>query len=113
MPDPSLGSLRPPGRSRKGSRPHTRPAARPAGSRPKAGGAHNRHALAGQRFGRLTAVSDTGRRLGGHVVWRCRCVCGGTTEATARNLRSGNTRSCGCLQVEVSSRPNARRGEHA
>jgi hypothetical protein len=55
--------------------------------------------LLGQRFGRLTVWLLTDRRIGGHAVWECRCDCGGTTEATTHNLRSGNTMSCGCVQL--------------
>ena len=55
--------------------------------------------LTGQRFGRLTVVVDLGRRNGG-VIWRCICSCGKLTEVVASSLRSGNTKSCGCLPRE-------------
>lgn len=65
--------------------------------------------LAGQAFGRLTVVEDSGRRLkGGAVVWRCACSCGGEAYVITANLRSGNTTSCGCLQVERSRAANRR-----
>ena len=71
--------------------------------------AWNRRRLAGARFGRLTAVADTGRRASnGAVVWRCRCDCGGVVEVISTNLGKG-TRSCGCLRHEISSVPNGRR----
>lgn len=56
--------------------------------------------LTGKRFGRLTALSPTPRRMdGGSVVWQCQCDCGGTVEVSARRLTRGKVRSCGCLAV--------------
>ena len=56
--------------------------------------------LVGRRFGKLTAVSYTGRNEGGSAVWRCRCDCGNEVEVTRKSLlgRSGR-RSCGCLSA--------------
>jgi hypothetical protein len=51
--------------------------------------------IAGQRFGRLVAVRRVGSR-GKNPLWECRCDCGSTHQATSFNLRSGNTKSCGC-----------------
>lgn len=51
--------------------------------------------IRGQQFGELTAIEPTDRRRGCYVVWRCRCSCGKEFFATAKDLRSGNTRSCG------------------
>ena len=53
--------------------------------------------IAGQRFGKLIAVGPTDERRGSAVVWECKCDCGNTTFAATRDLRSGNTKSCGCL----------------
>lgn len=55
--------------------------------------------LSGQRFGRLTALRDVGRR-GRRRLWHCRCECGSVTTVVGSDLRSGNTQSCGCLQRE-------------
>mgnify|MGYP000449861053 CR=1 FL=1 len=56
--------------------------------------------LAGQRFGRLVALEAVGSN-GHRVTWRCRCDCGNEHRVTATDLRSGSTRSCGCLRAEV------------
>jgi len=32
--------------------------------------------LEGQRFGRLIALRDSGKRQCGEVVWECKCICG-------------------------------------
>ena len=55
--------------------------------------------IAGQRFGRLTALAYAGRRL-----WVCRCDCGATTKVLGASLRGGRTRSCGCLVAESAPR---------
>lgn len=54
--------------------------------------------LTGQRFGRLIAIKDTDKRRSNSPVWLCRCDCGNEIETTAANLRSGGTKSCGCLK---------------
>jgi hypothetical protein len=59
--------------------------------------------LVGQRFGRLAVIADSGERRGSFVVWECRCDCGATVRVSTGNLRSGNTRSCGCLRREARS----------
>lgn len=65
--------------------------------------------MARREFGRLRVVRDTGRRQGGHVVWLCSCSCGGSTETTGSNLRTGNTTSCGCAQREIAHKSNDQR----
>ena len=51
--------------------------------------------IRGQKFGELTAIEPTDKRRGSYVIWRCRCSCGKEVFATAKDLRSGNTKSCG------------------
>lgn len=52
--------------------------------------------LINQKFSRLLVVNEesSGR-------WKCLCDCGNNCVSTTRKLRSGHTRSCGCLQKEV------------
>lgn len=57
--------------------------------------------LVGQTFNRLTVegrdadyVKPSGAKL---PRWICRCSCGRTSAVLGINLRSGNTKSCGCL----------------
>lgn len=66
--------------------------------------------IAGQRFGRLTAVAETDQRSDGKVVWRCVCDCGVESLVNCRRLRSGNTRSCGCLERDTLIARNAKHG---
>lgn len=63
--------------------------------------------LHGQRFGKLTAV----RSLDGK--WVCKCDCGGSSIATASNLRSGNSKSCGCEKRQVLGRSTTLHGQNA
>lgn len=60
--------------------------------------------LTGCRFGRLTVIRYTGERVDGNAVWECVCDCGGVKKTTAKNLLSGGTKSCGCLQKEKASK---------
>jgi len=57
--------------------------------------------LAGERFGKLVAVSPTEKRKRYNVIWKCDCDCGGVAEIVAGALTSGHTKSCGCLLREV------------
>lgn len=60
----------------------------------------NRVDLSGSRFGRLTALYPTDKRLGNSVVWHCQCDCGNEADVASINLRNGSTRSCGCIAHE-------------
>lgn len=58
--------------------------------------------LAGQQFGRLTALSPTDQRdKKGSVMWHCRCSCGTELNVSEDGLVHGNYKSCGCLQREI------------
>ncbi len=56
--------------------------------------------LTGQQFGRVLVLhidqEKTSDRYG--VWWRCRCDCGREFTTKIDYLRSGNTKSCGCLK---------------
>jgi len=69
--------------------------------------------LVGQKFGMLTVVEFD--RLQNHkTYWKCVCDCGLTVLATGNNLRSGNTKSCGCLRranTALIGKSNAVHGE--
>ena len=60
----------------------------------------------GQRFGRLVAIRPTEERVDGCVCWLCKCDCGNEKIVSTKYLVGGNTKSCGCLQLE-SLRNNA------
>ena len=50
--------------------------------------------LTGLVFGLLTAQKVVNKH---RVCWLCKCQCGNTTIVAACDLKSGHTRSCGCL----------------
>jgi hypothetical protein len=56
--------------------------------------------LTGNRFERLVVHKQSDRR-GGRVHWHCVCECGAQIVVAASSLRSGNTRSCGCLVADT------------
>ena len=57
--------------------------------------------ITGQTFGRLFVIEQTADRIWGQVTWNCKCSCGNTTTVTSRDLRCGDTRSCGCMKTEL------------
>jgi hypothetical protein len=59
---------------------------------------HNFIDIAGQKFGRLTAI-----QYRGDCSWECRCACGESSNVNATKLRGGKTLSCGCLVRETNS----------
>ena len=54
--------------------------------------------LEGKKFGLLTVISRHGRSARGVVTWKCRCDCGGEAVVNGCYLKSGDTKSCGCLR---------------
>lgn len=57
--------------------------------------------MMGKRFGRLVVIEEAERHISGHARWICKCDCGNTTTPIiGDDLRSGKTRSCGCLHKE-------------
>jgi len=52
--------------------------------------------LYGKRFGRLTVIAYIGDKR-----WLCECECGGNRSSVlTQHLKSGHTKSCGCLNTE-------------
>jgi hypothetical protein len=62
--------------------------------------------ITGMRFSRLTAISY----IGGSK-WYCSCECGGSTTTKAGKLKSGHSKSCGCLGKEVTAKRNMTHGQ--
>lgn len=59
--------------------------------------------LLGQRFGRLLVIDQCEERRRNNIVWLCKCECGSEVKIPGKDLRYGNTTSCGCLQKEVAA----------
>jgi hypothetical protein len=66
--------------------------------------------LAGQRFGRLLARTMV-RLDSGERAWWCLCDCGAPATVPASRLTSGNTRSCGCLQRDMTAERSVTHGQ--
>lgn len=60
--------------------------------------------ISGQRFGALVALHPHDRDANGRFRWLCRCDCGKVLAIRSGNLRTGNSRSCGCQKKNASSR---------
>lgn len=62
----------------------------------------NRKNLIGQRFGRLTVISEAprGEKYPRQKWYHCRCDCGSEIDINTNALTGGIRRSCGCLQRE-------------
>ena len=64
--------------------------------------------LTGQRFGKLVVIGradDYVYKNGKHRTrWICQCDCGNITIVAQDKLKSGHTKSCGCLSRETASR---------
>lgn len=62
--------------------------------------------LTGERYGNLSVISRAERRksyskkTGTAWFWLCLCDCGNTKKIIASSLRSGKTKSCGCLLLK-------------
>lgn len=55
----------------------------------------------GERHNRLTAVARVEVNKHGKAIWSFLCSCGNEHKATACSVRSGNTKSCGCQNIEA------------
>lgn len=59
--------------------------------------------LVGRVFDRLTVISEAPRVRGKsrwRTRWLCRCACGNEKIVDGADLKSGKTKSCGCLNQE-------------
>lgn len=59
--------------------------------------------LTGKIYARLTVVSRA-ENAGKEARWNCICECGGSATVYGISLKSGDTKSCGCLAREVTSK---------
>lgn len=53
--------------------------------------------ITGQKFGKLTVIERAYSGKNRQVYWRCKCDCGNEAIISGVQLRSGRTRSCGCI----------------
>lgn len=70
--------------------------------------------LTGKRFGRLIVIE----RVEDHIYpsgkhrpkWKCQCDCGNIIFTTGNNLKSGDTKSCGCAHHDMLIKRNYKHG---
>ncbi len=66
--------------------------------------------LVGQKFGRLVVGSFSHKGNDRHSYWLTKCDCGNIITVHGSALKTGNTKSCGCLKKEIVSTCNLRHG---
>ncbi len=52
-----------------------------------------------QKFGKIT-ILDFSHKHQGRYYWNCKCECGNLKEICITDLKTGNTKSCGCLKSD-------------
>lgn len=65
--------------------------------------------LTGKRFG-LWTVIERAQTKSPYVMWRCKCDCGKESIVRANSLRSGGSKSCGCLTAKVNAIAHTKHG---
>lgn len=66
--------------------------------------------MQGLSFGRLLVNHQIPSR-NGKVFWLCNCICGKSTNVSTTDLRSGHTKSCGCLSKEIAKERQTTHGK--
>lgn len=67
--------------------------------------------LIGQRFGRLTVLESCENKTKSSGKWySCECDCGNIISVSTQGLRRGTTKSCGCLNSELTAARNKTHG---
>lgn len=66
--------------------------------------------LVGKNFGYLTVLKKTNKKCATSIIWLCKCRCGNLIEVPTSRLKSGNTKSCGCLRYEKLKKANTKHG---
>ena len=60
--------------------------------------------ITGEKFGKLIAIKSIyPNDKFGNIRWLCKCECGKEIITKGCALRSGNTKSCGCLSTTFSN----------
>jgi len=79
--------------------------------------------LTGMRFGRWTVLERAGsykpkiredwNAETSMPQWKCRCDCGTVAIVIGENLKSGNSKSCGCYRTDLMREKNKAKKEAA
>lgn len=65
--------------------------------------------LVGETYGQLVVLEFAGIKWG-KTMWKCLCSCGTYKVICSRPLRSGETKSCGCLVSKLTIEKNFKHG---
>ena len=68
--------------------------------------------MIGTKFGRLTVLEQAGVNKHRSRLWKCVCDCGSEVVVSTPSLRSGNTKSCGCLHKDSMKEAGAKHRAH-
>ena len=73
------------------------------------GGIRKIENLKGLKFNRLRVIEYAGKTKNNRTSWLCGCDCGNEKIIQGGDLKSGNTKSCGCLNKELIIKSNKSR----
>ena len=71
----------------------------------------NKIDLVGERFGKLKVMKEVKSKNNKDTYWECICDCGNKHVVNGRVLRSGASRSCGCLLRDYKNRRKSKRNK--
>lgn len=66
--------------------------------------------IIGQKFNRLLVLEFV-EVIDHKSVWKCRCDCGNIKNISGADLKSGNTKSCGCYFKEIAGKQTITHGQ--
>lgn len=64
----------------------------------------------GVKYNRLTGIAPTEKRKSGAIVWKWQCDCGNEVLCDGNSVKTGHTKSCGCLNKELTKQRAAEMG---
>ena len=65
-----------------------------------------------KRFTRLTVINQAGKNHRNAILWNCLCDCGVKLVVIGHSLRNGNTKSCGCYNIDSIIKRNKLKKTH-
>jgi len=73
--------------------------------------------MTGIKMGRLLILNRSGSLVNSlgekeAALWNCKCDCGKETVVSGNDLRSGHTKSCGCLQRDTAASSKTTSGQY-
>lgn len=67
--------------------------------------------ITGHTYGKLTVIKRAGKNRFGQYLWECSCECGNNAVVPLVSMRTGKTKSCGCLKGTNASHGHSRKGK--